>query len=74
MLDRIGGFGALADTLADDHAIGVAVRAEGYEVVTAPFLVGHRCFEDEPAPAGATADPGRPHDQEHLSARPMPAR
>jgi ceramide glucosyltransferase len=45
MLDRIGGFGALADTLADDHAIGVAVGAEGYEVVTAPFLVGHCCFE-----------------------------
>ena len=46
MLDRIGGgFGALADTLADDHAIGVAVRAEGYDVVTAPFLVGHHCFE-----------------------------
>ena len=46
MLDRIGGFGALADVLADDHAIGVAVRSAGYEVVTAPFLVGHRCFED----------------------------
>ena len=46
MLDRIGGFGALADVLADDHAIGVAVRAEGYEVVAAPFLVGHCCFED----------------------------
>lgn len=45
MLDRIGGFGVLADTLADDHAMGVAVRAEGYDVVTAPFLVGHRCFE-----------------------------
>jgi ceramide glucosyltransferase len=45
MLDRIGGFGALADTLADDHAIGVAVRAQGYDIVTAPFLVGHRCFE-----------------------------
>jgi ceramide glucosyltransferase len=45
LLDRIGGFGPLADTLADDHAIGVAVRAEGYEVVTAPFLVGHHCFE-----------------------------
>jgi len=44
-LDRIGGFGALADVLADDHAIGVAVRAAGYDVVTAPFLVGHRCFE-----------------------------
>jgi ceramide glucosyltransferase len=45
MLDRIGGFGAFTDVLADDHAIGVAVRAAGYDVVTAPFLVGHRCFE-----------------------------
>lgn len=45
MLERIGGFGALADTLADDHAIGVAVSAEGYDIVTAPFLVGHGCFE-----------------------------
>ena len=44
-LDRIGGFGALTDVLADDHAIGVAVRAAGYDVVTAPFVVGHRCFE-----------------------------
>ncbi|MDE2373478.1 MAG: bacteriohopanetetrol glucosamine biosynthesis glycosyltransferase HpnI [Hyphomicrobiales bacterium] len=46
MLDRIGGFTALADTLADDHAIGVGVRAQGYDVVTAPFLVGHCCFEN----------------------------
>jgi ceramide glucosyltransferase len=45
MLDRIGGFGAFADMLADDHAIGAAVRSAGYDVVTAPFLVGHRCFE-----------------------------
>jgi ceramide glucosyltransferase len=45
MLDRIGGFGALADALADDHALGIAVRSAGYDVVTAPFLVGHRCFE-----------------------------
>ncbi len=44
-LDRIGGFPALADVLADDHAIGIAVRSAGYDVVTAPFLVGHRCFE-----------------------------
>jgi ceramide glucosyltransferase len=44
-LDRIGGFGALADVLADDHAIGVAIRGGGYDVVTAPFLVGHNCFE-----------------------------
>ncbi len=46
MLERIGGFGAFADALADDYAIGIAVRSAGYEVVTAPFLVGHRCFED----------------------------
>jgi ceramide glucosyltransferase len=45
-LDRIGGFGALADVLADDHAIGIAVRSAGYDVVTAPFLVGHHCFEE----------------------------
>ena len=44
-LERIGSFGAFADELADDYAIGAAVRAAGYEVVTAPFLVGHRCFE-----------------------------
>jgi ceramide glucosyltransferase len=46
VLDRIGGFTALADVLADDHAIGVAVRSAGYDVVTAPFLVGHHCFEE----------------------------
>ena len=45
MLDRIGGFGAFADVLADDHAIGGAVQSAGYDVVTAPFLVGHRCFD-----------------------------
>lgn len=44
-LERIGGFGAFADELADDYAIGAAVRAAGYEVVTAPILVGHHCFE-----------------------------
>jgi len=45
-LERIGGFAAFADELADDYAIGVAVRSAGYDVITAPFLVGHRCFED----------------------------
>ena len=44
-LERIGGFGRFADDLADDYAIGTAARAEGYQVVTAPFLVGHCCFE-----------------------------
>jgi ceramide glucosyltransferase len=47
-LERIGGFGRFADDLADDYAMGMAVRAEGYEVVTAPFLVSHCCFEDSP--------------------------
>ena len=47
VLDHIGGFTALADVLADDHAIGVGVRSAGYEVVTAPFLVGHHCFEED---------------------------
>ena len=46
MLERIGGFAAFADVLADDYAIGAAVRSAGYEVVVAPFLVGHRCFEN----------------------------
>jgi len=45
MLERIGGFRAVADELADDYAMGAAVRAAGYEVATAPFLVGHYCFE-----------------------------
>jgi ceramide glucosyltransferase len=45
LLERIGGFGRFADELADDYAIGMAVRSAGYEVITAPFLVGHRCFE-----------------------------
>jgi ceramide glucosyltransferase len=45
MLERIGGFGRFADDLADDYALGMAVRAEGYDVATASFLVGHCCFE-----------------------------
>lgn len=45
MLERIGGFAAFADVLADDYAIGAAVRSAGAEVVATPFLVGHCCFE-----------------------------
>jgi ceramide glucosyltransferase len=45
MLDRIGGFAAFANVLADDHAIGAAVRSQGYPITTAPFLVGHRCLD-----------------------------
>jgi len=46
VLNHIGGLGAFADVLADDYAIGAAVRAAGYDVVIAPFVVGHRCFEE----------------------------
>ncbi len=46
MLERIGGFGRFADDLADDYALGMAVRAAGYDVATASFLVGHCCFEN----------------------------
>ncbi len=45
-LDRIGGFPAFADMLADDYAIGAAVRSAGEKVIAAPFLVGHCCFEN----------------------------
>jgi ceramide glucosyltransferase len=45
-LARIGGFTAFADQLADDYAIGAAVRALGLGSVVAPVLVGHLCAED----------------------------
>lgn len=45
VLDRIGGFAAFADELADDFAIGNAILSLGLKIVTAPCLVGHRCCE-----------------------------
>ncbi len=42
-LDRIGGFQAFADCLADDHAIGEAVKAEGQKIAIPSFTVGHTC-------------------------------
>ncbi len=44
-LDRIGGFEAFVDTLADDYALGAAVRAAGLETCVAPVLVTHNCAE-----------------------------
>ncbi len=44
-LDRIGGFAAFADILADDHAIGVAVRVPGLHVAVPAFTVAHGCVE-----------------------------
>jgi len=44
-LDEIGSFDAFADCLADDFAMGEAVRAAGYTVAIPSFSVGHVCFE-----------------------------
>lgn len=44
-LDAIGGFAAFADVLADDHAIGAAVRATGQKVVVPALVLVHACAE-----------------------------
>lgn len=44
-LDRIGGFTAFADRLADDYEIGRAVGRLGLLVAVPPLLVGHACHE-----------------------------
>ncbi|WP_157220341.1 bacteriohopanetetrol glucosamine biosynthesis glycosyltransferase HpnI [Flavisphingomonas formosensis] len=44
-LERIGGFVAFADILADDYAIGAAVRAEGLTVAIPDMLITHGCTE-----------------------------
>src|SRR5271166_3656115 len=45
-LARIGGFEAVANELADDYAIGKAVRRAGLRVVLPPMLVAHS-FEEK---------------------------
>ena len=44
-LARIGGFARFADTLADDHAIGAAIRAAGLRVAVPPIVLVHGCAE-----------------------------
>lgn len=44
-LERIGGFHAFVDKLADDYAIGEAVRRLGLGVAVLPFTVRHACAE-----------------------------
>jgi ceramide glucosyltransferase len=44
-LERIGGFAAFRDVLADDYAIGAAVRGLGLKSVVAPLLVSHTSSE-----------------------------
>lgn len=45
VLERIGGFARVADQLADDHALGAAIRETGLTVVVPPMLVIHGCGE-----------------------------
>jgi ceramide glucosyltransferase len=45
-LERIGGFEAFANQLADDYAIGAAVRKAGFSVEIGPAAVGHVCHEE----------------------------
>ena len=65
-LRRIGGFAAFADQLADDYAIGAAVRQLGLEVAIPPMVVDHVCSEHSfvelarrGAALGAHNPPGR---------------
>jgi ceramide glucosyltransferase len=44
-LARIGGLEAFRDVLADDYAVGAAVRSLGLRSTLAPVLVSHTCGE-----------------------------
>lgn len=46
-LERIGGFAVIADALADDHALGAAVRRLGYRVALSPHLVDNVLLEPD---------------------------
>ncbi|KEH15288.1 hopanoid biosynthesis associated glycosyl transferase HpnI, partial [Medicago truncatula] len=45
-LERIGGLARFAHHLAEDHALGEAVRQAGAQVVIPSFVVGHACVEE----------------------------
>jgi ceramide glucosyltransferase len=44
-LAEIGGFISVANCLADDYAIGAALRARGYKISIPPITIGHMCGE-----------------------------
>ena len=44
-LDAAGGFDALADVLADDWALGEAVRRQGGTCLLAPGIIAHGCAD-----------------------------
>jgi ceramide glucosyltransferase len=45
MLERIGGLETFADLLADDYAIGAAIRALGLKVTLSSVVLDHGCTE-----------------------------
>jgi ceramide glucosyltransferase len=45
-LEKIGGFTPFVQHLAEDHAIGEAVRMIGEKVVIPPFTISHACVEN----------------------------
>jgi ceramide glucosyltransferase len=44
-LVEIGGFMRVANCLADDYALGEALRARGYTISVSPMTIGHVCGE-----------------------------
>src|SRR4029077_6545546 len=44
-LAEIGGFIGVANCLADDYAVGAALRARGYKISIPPITIGHMCGE-----------------------------
>ncbi len=46
---EIGGFIAIANSLADDYAIGARLSTRGYKVTVLPVTVGHVCEEPSAA-------------------------
>lgn len=50
VLAQIGGLRAFADVLAEDYAIGKAVREAGLEVALIPGSLGHACLDRGTAP------------------------
>jgi ceramide glucosyltransferase len=44
-LSEVGSFTAFLDCLADDYAIGEALRARGYTIAIPPFAVSHMCTQ-----------------------------
>jgi ceramide glucosyltransferase len=48
VLREIGGFEAFEDRLADDYAIGAAIRSRGYQLAYPPIVLTHTCSEATP--------------------------